>query len=141
MQVRTSENQLEIDENLDLFFECLNRHQPENGPKAKVSPLQIQKIKYYIEDHFRRNFSLAELSREVSISSFHLIRQFKRYTGLSPYQYLRNFRIEQAKKMLKKSASLANVAVEVGFYDQSHFHKNFMKIVGTTPKNFQKIQQ
>lgn len=141
IQAKTAENRLELDENLTLFFESLKHHPAGQVSRVQTDQVQVKKIKDYIEDHFKHNFSLDELSHEVSISSFHLIRLFKQHIGLSPYKYLRNFRIEQAKKLLKRSASLADVAVEVGFYDQSHFHKNFLKIVGTTPKSFQKIQQ
>ncbi|MDZ7820178.1 MAG: helix-turn-helix domain-containing protein [Aliarcobacter sp.] len=45
--------------------------------------------------------------------------------------------MEFAKELLKKGFSIVETALECGFYDQSHFHRNFKKIVAITPKEYQ----
>jgi AraC-like DNA-binding protein len=49
-------------------------------------------------------------------------------------------RIDHAKKLLAQEISIAQVASEVGFYDQSHFGWHFKRLVGTTPSNYRKGQ-
>ena len=64
-------------------------------------------------------------------------RLFKETTGFTPHQYVINCRIERAKYLLKQgNLSIAEIAKEVGFVDQSHLHRYFKRKVGITPKQF-----
>lgn len=56
--------------------------------------------------------------------------------NLTPHSYLLNIRINKAKEYLKSGYSLAQTAQECGFFDKSHFHRNFLKIVATTPNEY-----
>ena len=57
--------------------------------------------------------------------------------GISPYQYVNQQRIEKAKKSLKQqNEAIADIALECGFANQSHFNKVFRQYVGTTPKKY-----
>jgi len=55
---------------------------------------------------------------------------------LTPYQFILKLRIEYALKLIQKNYPLSIVAVESGFFDQSHFIKEFKKIYGVTPLKF-----
>ncbi|MDX1939052.1 MAG: AraC family transcriptional regulator [Saprospiraceae bacterium] len=101
----------------------------------------VKAIQDFIHAHYDENFSLDALSRAVNLSPFHLIRLFKKEIGIAPYEYLRNYRIERAKQLLRNKHSITETALSVGFYDQSHFHHCFRKLVGVTPKTFRSIQQ
>ncbi|MBD0270102.1 MAG: helix-turn-helix transcriptional regulator, partial [Cyanobacteria bacterium Co-bin8] len=71
---------------------------------------------------------------------FHFCRLFKESMGVTPYQYLLQMRIEQAKQLLLKDNSrVAEVAVETGFADQSQLSRHFKRLVGISPKQF--VQQ
>jgi AraC family transcriptional regulator len=73
----------------------------------------------------------------AGLSPFHFARQFKISMGYSPYQFVLRQRIERAKQLLIQGGkSLAEIAVEVGFYDQSHFAQQFKRHCGITPKKF-----
>lgn len=95
----------------------------------------------YIEDTYTRNFSIRELSAICNLSPFHLIRVFRNCVGVPPHVYLKQVRIKQAKTLLSKGFSMAFIAHEVGFSDQSHFAKQFKQITGITPKNYSNIIQ
>ena len=84
------------------------------------------------------SISINEMSNEICISSFHMIRQFKKEIGLTPHQFQIQCRIRKAQKMLLGDKTIAEVALDTGFCDQSHFVKSFKKIVGMTPVSYQK---
>ena len=76
---------------------------------------------------------MAEL---VSLNPFHLLRLFKKTTGVTPYDYLQIIRAERAKKLLKNGYPVQEAAIASGFYDASHLNRSFRKIAGTSPKSF-----
>jgi AraC family transcriptional regulator len=75
------------------------------------------------------------LASDVAMSKFHFVRLFKGSTGLSPYQYLLKRRMEQGKRLLQMGdLPIAQVALAVGFGDQSAFTAHFKKHFGVTPR-------
>ncbi|MEE1124469.1 MAG: helix-turn-helix transcriptional regulator [Acutalibacteraceae bacterium] len=83
--------------------------------------------------------SIEDMSNEICVSSFHMIRQFKKEIGLTPHQFQIQCRIRKAQKMLLSNKTIAEVALDTGFCDQSHFVKSFKKIVGMTPALYQRV--
>jgi len=98
----------------------------------------IKRAQTYIEDHYEENFSLDDLAAYAYLSPYYLIRAFGRIIGLPPHIYQQQVRIRHAKEMLGHSISLAEVADQTGFADQSHFSNVFKKIVGVTPGEYKK---
>ena len=90
----------------------------------------------YLETHLALNPSLEELSDRVGLSRFYLLRLFRRETGLTPHAYLNQARIDRAKRLLVAGRPIADVALEVGFADQSHLGRHFRRLVGITPRRF-----
>jgi AraC-like DNA-binding protein len=108
---------------------------------AKVSvPFQdvITDIKQYLRGVHDQKLNLAELARRFSLDKYQLIRHFKRQVGVTPNGYLTLLRIEQAKSLLAQGHTLVEVALETGFYDQSHFARYFRTYTGVTPRGYQK---
>lgn len=83
--------------------------------------------------------SIKDMSNEICVSSFHMIRQFKKEVGLTPHQFQMQCRIRKAQKMLLSNRTIVEVALDTGFCDQSHFVRCFKKIVGMTPASYQKV--
>ncbi|XYS40957.1 AraC family transcriptional regulator [Acinetobacter baumannii] len=81
--------------------------------------------------------SLEELAQRVGLSRYAIIRLFKANVGLTPHAFQINLKINQAREQLKQGVSLAELAVNLGFSDQSHFHKAFKAHTGVTPRQFQ----
>lgn len=94
------------------------------------------KMKDFIHAYHSENIRLDDLMNITGLSRFHLIKVFSDKYGLPPHQYLNNLRIEKAKSLLGQGLPSTDVAFTVGYYDQSHFIRNFKKIVGITPKAY-----
>jgi len=105
----------------------------------KIRPKQYESIKraqVFIEEHYGENFSLDDIAEHVYLSPYYLIRVFSRILGLPPHIYQQQVRIRHAKEMLMQGFSLAEVANQAGFTDQSHFSNVFKKMVGVTPGEY-----
>ena len=77
------------------------------------------------------------MATEIDMSRFYFCRLFKQSTGITPYQYLIKCRVDRAKVLLmQRKLSIADVALEVGFSNQSNFTKHFKRLVGVTPQKF-----
>ena len=115
--------------------------QPLPRPKGKLSSLQLKALIEYIHSFLDSELSLTELATQLNLSPFHFARLFKKSVGLSPHKYVMQNRIERAKRAIAVASdlSLSDIALQVGFYDQTHFGKAFKKYVGVSPKAFSKL--
>ncbi len=93
----------------------------------------------YMEKHFPDNITLDDLLSLTNFGKSYLLRSFTNQVGVSPYRYLQNIRISNAKEFLKKGCVPAEVAFSTGFSSQSHFTNYFKEFIGLTPKQYQKI--
>jgi AraC family transcriptional regulator len=110
-----------------------------NEYKAGLSGSTLKIALEYINDRISENISLAEISTELDISQYHFSRLFKKSTGFTPYQYIIKKRIELSQEMLTRTDKpISDIALEVGFANQSHFSNHFRKIVGVPPKKYRK---
>ena len=83
--------------------------------KGGLSQVKLRQLLEYIDEHLSENLSLDVLATLCDLSQFHFCRQFKQSTGISPYQYLLQQRLEKAKQLLLNSKlSVAEVAQAVG---------------------------
>jgi len=90
----------------------------------------------YLQAHYADDVSLDDIAGEVGLSPYHLSRVFKQQTGLPPHKYLIQVRVHRAKDLLNAGMPIADVALEVGFADQSHLTKWFKRVVGVPPGQF-----
>ncbi|MDJ0595524.1 MAG: AraC family transcriptional regulator [Pleurocapsa sp. MO_226.B13] len=118
-----------------------DRSLPLPRPKGKLSSLQLKEVIEYIHTYLDSELSLTKLSTQLNLSPFHFARLFKKSLGLSPHKYVLQNRIERAKKLIRVSSNipLSDIALQAGFYDQTHFGKAFKKYVGVSPKAFSKL--
>ena len=93
-------------------------------------------FKSYIEENISSKLTLSQISTALGISSYHLIRICNQNFGLSANAYIVNKRDHRAKKMIAEGMEISQVALEVGFYDQSHLTNIFKKVFATTPKAY-----
>jgi AraC family transcriptional regulator len=107
------------------------------APKGKLSAKQLKLILEYFKMHTTENVGLGEMSSMLCMSPFHFSRVFKNTTDMSPHQYMLRLKVERAIQLIvKKDASLTDIALSMGFNDQSHFIRVFKKITGRLPKTF-----
>lgn len=114
---------------------ALSRRKTSNSQSSgKLAPWQFRRVDEYVAAHLADNISLQNLCDLVKLSRSHFCRAFKQSTGLSPNQWLIRARIAKAKQLLLKvDAPLGQIAIHVGFGDQSHFTRSFGKEVGESP--------
>lgn len=96
----------------------------------------------YIEAHLGANPSLSELSRRFGMSTATMRRLFVSNAGMPPIAYIRRQKISRAKRMLASAElSVENICEELGFYDLSHFYKQFRLETGMTPAAYRRQQR
>jgi AraC family transcriptional regulator len=130
-----------------LGVRLARRHRPSAAPAATAAPeglsqFQRQQAIQRLHDELDKRIPLAALAAESGLSPFHFARLFKQATGLPPHEYQLQLRIQRARELLQRESdrTLAEIACELGFADESHFRRHFKRIVGTTPGRFRRQQ-
>ena len=92
-----------------------------------------------LRKNYQQELCLADLLAEAHMSKSYFLRLFRRYMGTTPYNYLVNFRITQAKELLVLTDhSVSEIAQKVGFGDASNFSTRFAKATGQSPLQYRK---
>jgi AraC family transcriptional regulator len=106
-----------------------------------VSRSELNRALHYIHDNLGTNIALGTLAEIASLSPSHFNAVFKEEIGVPPHRYILHQRIHRAKELLLSSRlSVAQIAIEVGFYDQSHLTKHMRRLLGVTPAALQHQQ-
>ncbi|MGV6831487.1 MAG: helix-turn-helix transcriptional regulator [bacterium] len=105
---------------------------------AKSNNTLLRKIENYIIENIEETISIDQIAKTTGYSTAHLNRLFKKEYGLTLHAFLIDQRIHKAKEILSKNReiTLTEIAHSVGFYDQSHFIKNFKKAYSLSPKAY-----
>jgi AraC-like DNA-binding protein len=82
------------------------------------------------------NFSLAELAAATGTSRHRLTRLFQGAFGLPPHRFQLAHRLRLARSLLERGVPVAEVALQAGFFDQSHLHRHFRPTFGITPARY-----
>lgn len=101
-------------------------------------PETVGNVTELMQKEPEKDWKLDELAASVYINKYHMIRKFKETIGLTPHYFHIQNRIRKAQKLLRDGHSVADTAVEMGFYDQSHFDKTFHSIMGISPREYLK---
>ncbi len=114
----------------------------ENVQEDIVYNQKVNDMIHYINDHLGEDLSLEALSRKFFTSKYHLLREFKKYTGCTPHNYALRKRLIYAREQLKAGNKISDICQSCGFGDYSNFSRSFQKIYRITPKQFREtIQQ
>jgi two-component system response regulator YesN len=101
---------------------------------------RLKKALDFIETHYGEPLTVDRVAKEVYLSSSRLSHIIKSELGITLGDYISKVRIEKAEALLKdRELSISQIALEVGFPDQSYFTKVFKKVEKCTPKAFSKI--
>jgi AraC family transcriptional regulator len=110
---------------------------PARRPDGALPRGRLRAVVEYVEDNLDAGPSLEQMAAVARISTYHFAHQFKRATGLPPYQYVITRRVERALQLLREGdLSLAEIAARAGFSDQTVFCRHFKRLVGVTPGRF-----
>lgn len=108
--------------------------------KSKSSPPRwLRQTREILNERFDKNLTLVVLSEAVGVHPTHLAREFRRFYNCSVGEYVRRRRVEIASRQISKTnAPFAEIALAVGFFDQSHFARVFKSQTGMTPQEYRK---
>lgn len=99
-------------------------------------PRLTQRVEEHIRAHYHRPLTLAAMARAAGVSVSTLTHRYRAETGQSPIGRLIEYRLDVARGMLLKGASLKAIAAQTGFYDEFHLSKAFRQRFGTPPRRY-----
>jgi AraC-like DNA-binding protein len=100
---------------------------------SSYSPPVARAIERLRED-FDQNLRIADVAQEVGLSVSSLHHQFKAVTALTPLQFQKQLRLQEARRlMLSEDLDAASTAYRVGYNDASHFNREYKRLFGQPP--------
>lgn len=106
--------------------------------KGGLAPQHRRAVRDYCHAHLCEKIGLDDLASLCGLSRFQFLRRFTQAVGLTPHAWLVRLRLEHACAALATArVSVAQVAADVGFYDQSHFNRAFRMAYGAPPSAYQ----
>lgn len=117
-----------------LIFEIVSAV-TRNGQNATVIPVHRWRLlQEKIHDSFRESIRVRDLASAAGIHPVHVARLFRRYTGVTPGEYLQQLRVQEACRLMQEPRrSLGEIAFESGFADQSHMNRVVRRFVHCSP--------
>jgi AraC-like DNA-binding protein len=100
--------------------------------------LRLKIVYKFIENNYQRLVSIEEIAKLTHLSKAAFCRYFKKMTRLTFTEFLNQYRIEQAKRLLKSDKNVTETCYECGFESLSYFNRIFKKVVGENPIQFKK---
>jgi AraC-like DNA-binding protein len=126
----------EAESRLELVRERLRGHL-RGVPTVPAGPTGLApRFRELLDARTVEGVSLARASALLHAHPTHLVRAFTHAYGLPPHRYLTGRRIDQARRLLLAGRRPVEVAAEVGFHDQAHLTRHFVRHVGTSPARF-----
>jgi AraC-like DNA-binding protein len=112
--------------------------QNQTGPIAKnrKEDRSVDVVRDYLKNCYRENVSLFRLASMTNLDRFSLLRVFTKKFGIPPHEFQTQLRISHARELIRRGHSIAEAALETGFFDQSHLARHFKRIVGMTPGEY-----
>lgn len=107
-----------------------------------VTNQHVAQAMQYVAAHYRESIRLEDVARATGLSSYRLAHLIKEHTGKPLMRHVHWLRVQEARRLLTETTQdLASVAVESGFYDQSHFTRQFRLYTGLTPARYRRTQR
>jgi AraC-like DNA-binding protein len=132
---------------LQIFQLLANSHETielKTRPITSISVLKQQKrlhqIYHFIETSYQQHIDVNAVAKSLHLTTAAFCRYFKKATHLTFTDFLNQYRINQAKKLLLQEKTVGDACYESGFENLSHFNKTFKKFTGENPSAFRKRQ-
>jgi AraC-like DNA-binding protein len=118
----------------------LERNGAPATPAGKLRPARgaVRRVREFIDAQPGGDISLVSLARLAGMSPFHLAHAFARDVGAPVHVYAEAVRMRRARELLRDTAPLAEIALELGYADQSHFSRRFKQHRGVTPGQYRR---
>jgi AraC-like DNA-binding protein len=119
----------------EALLPALEVQQGGSRERGWLSP-SMKRAHDFLRAHFAQDISLGELAQLAGVHEVYLVRAFKRAYGLPPHQLQIELRVQAAQQLLDRGLQGAQVAAQVGFFDQSHLNRHFKRAFGVTPGHY-----
>lgn len=107
---------------------------------GKAAPRWFGRVKERLHEGFRDHLRMRDLANDAGVHPVHLARVFRQFENRTPGEYQQLLQARAACELLRdREFSLADIAAECGFADQSHFTRVFRRMTGTTPARFRNL--
>ena len=104
--------------------------------RGGLSPKTLRRVQDHIAANLGQKVTNQALAEVAKLSPSHFARAFKDSQGVAPHRYILECRVKRTQELLATDLSLSEIAVEVGFSDQSHLTRWFREFVGVTPGSY-----
>ena len=104
--------------------------------RGGLSPKTLRRVQDHITANLGQKITNEALAQVANLSPSHFARAFKDSQGVAPHRYILECRVKRTQELLATELSLSEIAVEVGFSDQSHLTRWFREVVGVTPGSY-----
>jgi len=95
---------------------------------------QVHLARHVLDQNYDTPITIDDLSHEVALSPYYLIRSFQRVYNETPHQYLIKLRMDKAKELLRNSdLSITEICMAVGYESLGSFSTLFRKVAGISP--------
>jgi AraC-like DNA-binding protein len=104
--------------------------------RGGLSPKTLRRVQDHIAINLGQKITNQALAQVAKLSPSHFARAFKDSQGVAPHRYILECRVKRTQELLATDLPLSEIAVEVGFSDQSHLTRWFREFVGVTPGSY-----
>lgn len=116
-------------------FELLHK-KPFVNKYSKKEQSRIRKIYGFIDERYQHKITLDEVSNLCNLTKPAFCRYFKKATGSTFIEFLNQYRVSQAKRLLLMGKNVSEACYDCGFESLSYFNRSFKKITGANPSEF-----
>ena len=128
---------------MGLLEGCQKKKKPDLTNKSRRSGrVYVEYAMDFIRNNYRTEVKIGEVADHIGINRSYLARNFKKETGMTPREYLINYRLERAASALIGTGdAISSVAAKAGYPDQTAFSKAFKKKYGISPQKYRSEQK
>lgn len=132
----TTKIPLYSDEGEIVGLACIARNM--TSAHEKLRPyMEMNEVLDYVRENYADPIKVEDLAKIMHLSSSQFERSFKKVFKISPTKHILNVRVRAACRLLSTTNdTIASIALEAGFYDHSHFIRNFRKVMGLSPREY-----